>query len=642
MTGQPNIRQRVLTVALLPVTLVAALLSAVFMLGRMGDLDEAHALRARSLIRQIASASEYGIFSANIESLHAVAAGALHEPDVRSVIILDRHGAVLAQAGRPRAGARASALVATLVGRSTEGQYTDRMVQAVLASQLQIDDLELGALDARPQEPAVLGHVVLDMSRETLSLREREMLLVGAGVALGGLLLGLFLALRISQGVLRPIQRVAEMIERIGRGELSARAEVLPDDPLGDLHKGLNQMAQRLQQARDELEQRIEAATLELRAKKEEAESATLAKSRFLAAASHDLRQPTHALGLFVARLAQLPHDEETHRLVGNLDASVQAMQNLLDALLDISRFEAGAIRPNVTAFPLANVLNLLRSELETLALDKGLSLRVRPCDAWVTSDAALLHRILLNLVSNALRYTQSGGVVVGCRSIGSGSGLRIEVWDSGIGIPPEHRQDIFREFFQVGNVERDRRKGLGLGLNIVERTARLLGHPLGVCSVPGRGSRFTLEVPRAASREWFEPVVAEVLLPDELAGLSVLLVEDDTLSATALAELLLSWGCEVRIAEGLHGALWHLKQGFRPDLLISDYRLSQEESGIDVTRRVRDACGRPLPVLLISGDTDTGFLQSAREAGLTLLHKPLRPAKLRALMRRLLRADEA
>lgn len=639
MRGQPNIRQRVLAVALLPVTLVAALLSAVFMLGRMGDLDEAHALRARSLIRQIASASEYGIFSANIESLQAIAAGALHEPDVQSVIILDRHGAVLAQAGRPRPDARASALVATPVGRSMEGPYTYRMVQAVLASQLQLDDLELGA---RPQEPGLLGHVVLDMSRETLSAREREMLLVGTGVALGGLLLGLFLALRISQGVLRPIQSVAEMIERIGRGELSTRAEVLPDDPLGDLHKGLNQMAQRLQQARDELEQRIEAATLELRAKKEEAETATLAKSRFLAAASHDLRQPTHALGLFVARLAQLPHDEETHRLVGNLDASVQAMQNLLDALLDISRFEAGAIRPNVTAFPLANVLNLLRSELETQALDKGLSLRVHPCDAWVTSDAALLHRILLNLVSNALRYTQSGGVVVGCRSIGNGSGLRIEVWDSGIGIPPEHRQDIFREFFQIGNVERDRRKGLGLGLNIVERTARLLGHPLGVCSVPGRGSRFALEVPRAASQERFEPVVTELLVPNELAGLSVLLVEDDALSATALAELLLSWGCDVRTAEGLYSALWHLKQGFRPDLLISDYRLRQEENGIDVTRRVRDACGRPLPALLISGDTDAEFLQSARDAGLTLLHKPLRPAKLRTLMRRLLRAGEA
>lgn len=642
MMRQSNIRKRVLAVALLPVTLVAVLLSAVFMLGRMGDIDEAHALRARSLIRQLASASEYGIFSANIDSLQAIAAGALREPDVQSVIILGRDGTVLAQSGRPRAGAASSALVATPVGRSTEGQHTDRLVQPVLASQLPIDDLELGAAAARPSAQEVLGHVVLDMSREALSSREREMLLVGAGVALGGLLLGLFLALRISQGVLKPIQSVAEMIERIGRGELSARAEVLPDDPLGDLHKGLNQMAQRLQQARDELEQRIEAATLELRAKKEEAETATLAKSRFLAAASHDLRQPIHALGMFVARLAQLPHDEATRRLVGHLDASVQAMQNLLDALLDISRFEAGAIRPHVTAFPLANVLNLLRSELDAAAQDKGLALRVRASAAWVTSDPALLHRILLNLVSNAVRYTPFGGVVVGCRPVGGGSRLRIEVWDSGIGIPPEHQQDIFREFFQIDNAERDRRKGLGLGLNIVERTARLLGHPLSLCSEPGRGSRFGIEVPCALPQEHFEPVVADALLPQELAGLAVLLVEDDALSATALAELLSSWGCEVRIAEGLHGALWHLKQGFRPEMLISDYRLRQEENGIDVIRRLRAARAQPLPALLVSGDTDAEFLQAARAAGLTLLHKPVRPAKLRTLMRRLARAGEA
>lgn len=631
-----DIRDRVLLAALLPVTLVAFLLSAVFLFGRVGDLDEAHAQRARSLARQVASACEYGMFSGNIGSLQAVAAGALREPDVRSVSILDALGGVQARAGKP--GYVGLPLLGD--GESEWNDETTRydiLVQPVTATPVRLDDLFEGGVRPAAQTPQVLGHVVIEMSRQTVVSRERDMLIAGLAVTLGGLLFSGFLAVRIGQGVIGPILRVSDMVERLGRGELSMRGEVQKDDPLRDLQQGLNQMAERLEQARDDLEQRIAAATQELRVKKEEAETATLAKSRFLAAASHDLRQPTHALGMFVARLAQLPHDAETRHLIASLDASVRAMQDLLDALLDISRLDAEAVKVSLRAFPLAELLEPLHSGLAPVATEKGLRLRVRPSTAWVMSDPVLLSRILLNLVSNAVRYTRQGGVLVACRPCRGGSHLRLEVWDSGIGIAAEHQQEIFREFFQIANPERDRSKGLGLGLHIVDRTARLLDCQLQLCSVPGRGTRFSLEVPLApAGQASLKLAAPEVLPPDELHGLQVLVIEDDQASAQALSGLLSSWGCCVVTVDGLTGALAALADAFEPQVILSDYRLRRGETGIQTLDLLREALGQPVPACLMSGDTDPALIQACREAGLPLLHKPVRPAKLRTLLRRL------
>ena len=487
-----DIRDRVLMAALLPVTAVAFLVSAVFLLGRVGDLDEAHSQRARSLARQVASASEYGMFSGNTRSLQAVAAGALREPDVRSVVVQDAMGHVLAQAGKT--GYASLPLLGDSESEwNDETTHRDVLVQPVTAVPVRLDDEFDGGGRATKEVSQVLGHVVIEMSRQTVVSRERDMLMVGLAVTLGGLLLGGFLAVRIGQGVIDPILRVSDMIERLGRGEFSARGEIRPSDPLRDLQQGLNQMAERLEHGRDELEQRVALATLALREKKEEAEMATLAKSRFLAAASHDLRQPTHALGMFVARLAQLPHDAETRHLIAQ-SGGVGAC-HAGSARLRCSTF------PSSTPMPSRSICTHFRSRNSSIRCaaaccrwrqDKGLRLRVRPCLAWVQSDPILLHRILLNLVSNALRYTHRGGVLVACRAIRGGSHLRIEVWDSGIGIAPEHQQDIFKEFFQIANPERDRSKGLGLGLHIVDRAAKLLGHPLQL-TLPSR-SRYALQ----------------------------------------------------------------------------------------------------------------------------------------------------
>jgi signal transduction histidine kinase/CheY-like chemotaxis protein len=638
-----DIRSRVLLVALLPVTLLSVLLSAVFLLGRVGDLGEAHAQRIRSLARQVASASEYGLFSSNTSSLQTIATGALREADVRSVMILNLQGQALLMVGKVGYD---HVPVLSEVEHAWRDEKTghDLLVQPVMAAPLKLDDLfENEAKSGDGAAPRLLGYVVLEVSRQTMVSREHDMLLAGLAVTLGGLLFGGLLAVRIGQGVIRPILRVSGMIERLGHGELSVRGAVLPDDPLRDLQVSLNQMAERLEQGRDELERRVAQATRELREKKEEAESATLAKSRFLASASHDLRQPTQALGLFVERLAQLTHGEEARGLLAHLDASVRSLQDLLNALLDVSRFDAQAVQVRVSAFALMPLLEQLHANLLPVALEKGLRLRIRSGNFWVMSDAVLLQRILLNLVNNAVRYTSHGGVLVACRRVRAGRYLRIEVWDSGVGIAPEHQQEVFREFFQVGNAERDRNKGLGLGLNIVERTAHLLGHPLRLCSRLGQGSRFSIEVPLASpppEKPMVLPPSARSRSADDLTGLRVLVIEDNELVSRALQFLLESWGCQVQAAEGLDEAKSLLAGGVIPDLVISDYRLREGANGIDAIRHVRALAGRPLPACLMSGDTDGELIRLAGQgAGLPLLHKPVRAEDLRGMVQQLARA---
>jgi signal transduction histidine kinase/CheY-like chemotaxis protein len=629
-------RSRIMLAAMLPVALVVLVLVAVFWLAGTADNEKAHSQGARSLVRQVSAASEYGLFSGNIDHLRTVANGALRESDVRSVAILDANGAMLVQVGLP--GYTLSSLGDRRgVPDRILANGDDLLSQTIAASQVKLDDLYQSKTGEAAAAPNILGQVLIEFSHQTVLRRELELFLLALALGMLGLSVGGLLAGRLGQRVIEPVARVSQMIERIGSGELTARATVLPDDPLQTLQLGLNQMAESLESSRKDLEQRIALATRALREKKEEAETATLAKSRFLAAASHDLRQPTHALGMFVARLRQLEHNTETRNLVANLELALQAMRDLLDGLLDISRLDAGVVQVQVQAFALNDILDQLKAELTLTATGKGLRLRVRPTRLWCLSDPVLLHRILLNLLGNALRYTRTGGVLLACRVVAGGKTARIEVWDSGIGIATEHQRAVFGEFYQVGNLERDRDKGLGLGLNIVQRTAQLLGHRLQLWSRPGVGSRFMVEVPMAspaATAERQSPPRAESF--DDLAAWVVQVIEDDALARAGLASLLASWGARVVEAENLSVALRQAQQGPLPDVIISDYRLRDGENGIDAIARLRSAAGQAIPAFLISGDTDPTLLLAAKDAGLILLHKPVRPAKLRSLIRRL------
>ena len=637
-----NIRQRMVWAVVLPVLLIAGLLTAVFLTARMSDLDKSYHLKSQALVRQLAVSSEYGLFSANIVQLQVLANAALRESDVISVTVLDNRAMALASAGQRRFAA------VPLLGRTASATFdarrrVDLLVQPVMPSPVQLDDFMEPSASGSVIKPLVLGHVVVEFSQDRLLALEYEMLFLGLAVLALGLLVAGLLAIQLGQGVMGPIASVSKLIERIGHGDFSARNDISPSDPLRNLQIVLNQTAERLASSREDLEQRITLATEALREKKEEAENATLSKSRFLAAASHDLRQPTHALGMFVARLTQLSHDAQTSSLIKNLERSVQAMQDLLDTLLDISRLDAHAVPVQLSSFAIEDVFEKLRVTFAVLAQAKGLSLHVRPSPLWVRSDVALLHQVMINLVSNALKYTPKGGVVVACRMLSGGQKIRIEVWDSGQGIAAEHHQAIFTEFFQVGNAERNRTHGLGLGLNIVQRTLKLLGHSLDVCSRLGQGSRFAVELPLAPVGLALPLSKQDIMAPLlEFEGCQVLLVEDDLLASAALESLLASWGCELRCAVGLPEALAQLKDGWVPNLVISDYRLPDGANGIDTIEQVRAWVGEATQACLMSGDMNQDLNEASKAASLTLLHKPVRPAKLRSLIRHLLVAKAA
>lgn len=376
----------------------------------------------------------------------------------------------------------------------------------------------------------------------------------------------------------------------------------------------------------------------ELRNQKDSAEEANVAKSRFLAAASHDLRQPLHALGLFVQSLQESALAARERHIIGNIRRSVDAMEDLFNSLLDISRLDAGVVQPRVATIPLASVFDSLRFEYAPVARQKSLALIVMKTSVYVRSDASLLSRIIRNLLSNAVSYTDHGGVVMGCRR--SGDSVRIEVWDSGRGIPADRHDEIFREFSQLENPERDRRKGLGLGLAIVERLAHLLGHSIELRSEVGKGSVFSITVPRGVQEDSVPgDVPLESTTPFDLSHALVLVIDDEAAVQDGMAAVLRKWGCDVLTAGSGEEMLAKLVGVRRlPDLIVSDYRLRGKENGIQVVEMLRNEFNLDVPALLVTGDTAPDRLRDAEASGLPILHKPVNPARLRTLIANLLR----
>ena len=355
-----------------------------------------------------------------------------------------------------------------------------------------------------------------------------------------------------------------------------------------------------------------------------EAEHANTAKSKFLAAASHDLRQPIHAQGLFLevlARTEQTPHQKA---LLANARAASEASSELLNALLDFSRIEAGVVEPQLQPFRLQPLLNKIESELAPQADAKNIVYRSRETQVVVHTDPMLLELILRNLVSNAIRYTNNGGLLVACRQHGAKAVL--EVWDTGIGIAPEHHKEVFREFHQLGNPERDRNKGLGLGLAIADGLARTLGIELSFFSTPHRGSVFRLTLDIDITNPIFQINMAQS--KTRVLNARLLVIDDDETVREGMLHLLRDWGCECEAAETIEEALIMAKLR-RPDVVISDYRLREQRTGIEAIAAMRALLGESLPALLITGDTAPERLREAQASGIPLLHKPVSPGKL-------------
>lgn len=390
--------------------------------------------------------------------------------------------------------------------------------------------------------------------------------------------------------------------------------------------------------ANETLEQRVAQRTRELtqaveaqRAAKLEAESANQSKTRFLAAASHDLLQPMNAARLFTSALNAKPQaDADARLLASRIDSALRAAEDLLDGLLDISRLDSGSLKPETSVFDVAELCASLQEQFAPMAEQRGLELRVHAPELYVRSDRGLLRRILQNFVANALRYTQHGGVLLAARR--RGARIEIQVWDTGPGISPEHSAIIFQEFRRLEQPSPWGEKGLGLGLSICERIARMLEHPIALRSLPGRGSVFSVQVQRAERSER-STVTAIEAAPGPVAGLRVLCVDNDPTILEGMRALLERWGLEVETATGLEPAL-QAARARRPDMLLVDLHLGESLDGLAVIEILRGSLvPSPPPAALVTAESGDALQRSCREAGYPLLNKPVRPAALRALI---------
>jgi signal transduction histidine kinase/CheY-like chemotaxis protein len=620
-----SIRRRILPIALLPALLTAFGMVAHFTTRTLSQADAELQARANSAAHHLADVLPYALVAGDFARVHSQLEGEMKDNRLTSARVLDPQQRLIVGLGAPPQEA------------DDDGRLHRRVPIVLPTANLS------ATLDSGVAASPLLGEVEITVSRDEIRAFRHTTLLHAAFLMVAALALSAVLAWRLSNRLAGQLGQIGDAVERLAQGDLGARARLTTAGEIGQLSRGVDRMAEALQAHRTELELRILDATADLAAKKDQAERANQAKSRFLAAASHDLRQPLHALSLFVAALKTRSREPETQTLVENIEASTAAMELLFNALLDISRLDAGAIAAHPEHIALQPLFDVLGKQFGALAGEKHLKLRIRPCNAVICSDPLLIERILANLITNAIRYTDDGGVLVGCRR--RGRMLRISVIDSGRGIPPELQKSVFQEFVQLNNPARNRNKGLGLGLAIVSRLARLLGHRIDLVSRPGHGSRFSIDVPLGdparvrASPSVSASAVTDVIPPDTL----VLLVDDENAILHGMAELFDNWNIGLVTARNADEAeQWLDSLECAPDVIISDYRLPGDTDGIAAIARLREKFGPGIPAILITGDTAPESLQRIAQAGLPLLHKPLRPAKLRALLTHLVQQPRA
>ncbi len=455
-----------------------------------------------------------------------------------------------------------------------------------------------------------------------------------------------FLYLGLRHLFLEPLGRIRTFIADVAGARHTESLHPHGPGELGELERNLENMAMAVRDNRarivafnQELERRIEARTHDLveemeshkrtaealRQANDDVEKASRDKSQFISTASHDLRQPLQALALLIGALAVNESEPLKLRLIRRCHDSMKTVTDLLNAVLDLSKLDSGQIEPTIETVAIGDMFERLNNEFQAEANARQLSLRMMPTSARTCSDPVLLETILRNLIQNAVRHTSRGGVLVGCRR--RAGALSLEVWDSGPGIPDERLRDIFREFVQIGNQERNRAKGLGLGLSIVDRLSRLLGHRVTVRSRIGRGSVFSIDVPlETSSCGSLRAAPSSDTVADPPVGCRIALIEDDETVADATASLLTQHGHRVVMAIGDASRLDGLVASFDapPDIVISDYRLPNGITGVDAIEALRARFQTPIPAIIITGDTSPDILASLHRSRLPILYKPV------------------
>jgi PAS domain S-box-containing protein len=396
------------------------------------------------------------------------------------------------------------------------------------------------------------------------------------------------------------------------------------------------ELERQLRASNETLELRVQQRTRELELAKLEAEDANFSKTQFLAAASHDLMQPLNAASLFASALAQKTSESELQNLSENVVLSLQAADALINSMLEASRLDAGVVAPKLEVFRLKDLFDQLDREFTAMANQREIGFRVVATNLAVFSDPHLLRRILQNFLSNAVRYTSQGGVLLGCRR--RGNVLRIEVWDTGPGIPLDKRREIFQEFRRLKTPEYDKaEKGLGLGLAIAERISRLLNHPINLRSWWRHGSVFSVDVP-LGEMPLISPVLTQPTVDNlgNLAGLYVLCIDNEASVLAGMKALLEGWGCIVSTARDENSALESLRKHI-PDLVIADYQLDDGVTGLQLVEALNMAANRDFPVLVITANNTEDIRRLTEQQGHMFMAKPVKPARLRALMSSLL-----
>ena len=436
----------------------------------------------------------------------------------------------------------------------------------------------------------------------------------------------------VRMNISKPLQLLTDSINRYSPlhkvEEIEDEQNILSrEDELGRMGRSFNRLKKDLWEQGEGLQ------TAKL-----DAERANKAKSVFLASASHDLRQPLNAMQMYIAALQSKVKDKEILRIIEDINSVSISTARLLNALLDVSELEVGAIKPRKEVFSVNNILISIFQSFLPLAKDKELDFRVVPSSLYVESDPALLERILGNFMSNAIRYTDKGSVLIGCRK--RGDKVSIEVWDTGCGISDDQMSLIYEDFYQVENKERDRGKGLGLGLALAKRLADSLEHTIDSKSRLGSGSYFSVNVDLAENKA--DTNQDEILMNImNLSGINILLVEDDIDVLKATKQLLESWGCKVKTARNKDEVMNLIDEDpyTNPDIILADNRLPGDASGIDITYLIQEKLQTSIPCVIMTGDVERSHVQSIIDQGFPVLLKPIQPAKFRAMLSHLIQA---
>jgi signal transduction histidine kinase/ActR/RegA family two-component response regulator len=623
-----SLQRDLFRLGVVPCAAVALALTAWFTHSRLDTLEAAFNAEGQAVARQVAAMSDLSLYAGDLPALQNVANAALRGGQVTRVEISNSAGVFVT------AGSKAAPM----------GQLRMFTAPVTLREASKASAFAPEGATAAGDKPIGLVQAFRDT---TAYAHERtRSLMAGIGIAMIALIAAWAWVRHTARTVAQPLRRISRTVAALEAGRFDARCNVVtrggkaPADgedearhgqhELANLAHDINRLAERLQRNRQQSDEQVRVATAVALQRMAEAEQAALSRARFLAAASHDLRQPLHAMGLFIDGL--LPTASATQRpAVLRLQEGAEFMGVLLDDLLEISRLDAQVLTPAIGNVSLAMLFDQLGAQHAARAAASQVRLVWRDRGLAVRSDPALLLRIIGNLVGNAITHSGAEGtVLVAARR--RGGQVRIEVRDNGVGIAPIHQERIFEEFYQVANTERDRRQGFGLGLAICARIAALLGTRIALRSALQAGSTFSLELPGADPRD-VPPPAPEPVASSPLAGLRCLVVDDDPAILDATRALLTQWDCEVEcVASGSEATRRLADSQTRFDVLLCDLQLADAEDGMEVIEAARRLQPQALAVL-VSGATGPEALQRLRQGGVTLLTKPVAPAKLRALL---------